>query len=257
MSDAFDRPATIASQLQRAVPGCPITRGLPTRMTRSGFKRLCERHRDQPDGYCKEVCRGERIPAELEFIDIPQGGEDMGSTKYTNGKCRVCGEIKSVKNSASGAQVCSNCDGLWRQVNNRPEKVLEALLEKMGAAWVQERVPADWVQPVPTTEPSPVDQGELEALRETLGDLQVSYEELVEMNGRQRRELESLGRQRDYLTEQLAHLQDLRDSRVPVATATDQPADPTRDSILLNLAIGMLDGSVTGVDVDSLKTLRQ
>ena len=255
MSAANDRLGSFAS---RAVPGCSITRGCQTRMTRRGFAQLCERYRDQQDGYCKEVCRGERPPAELEFIEIEKHMEEnMGTIKYAQGTCQLCGKSANLK-KCLGKEVCSGCDFIWRAINGKPEMVFTALIEKMGTAWAQERLPGDWVSPVLVAEQPPVDQDTLKALRDTLAELQASYAELAEMNAGQRQELTSLAQQRDDLTNRLVEIYEMNEKlETGASAATGNKAESNRDTVLLDLALGLLDGTVTGVDVTSLKTLRQ
>lgn len=176
--------------------------------------------------YCREQCRGKVLPPELELIDLKnqQGEKEMGSVKYVNGKCHVCGETKGVKN-AIGKQVCSNCDGVWRQINNRPESVLEALVEKMGDQWVLYRLPI--AEPVPA-EASATDElvaelrDELATAHKQIDYLEEQFDTQVNINNRAEAEISEL--------------------RAAMVAADQRPDNESRDSILLDLLMGAISG---------------
>lgn len=221
---------------------CPVTGKHQTRMTEQSFRRMCAMMQEREENsYCREKCRGKVLPQELELIDLKnqQGAEDMGSAKYINGKCHVCGETKSIK-SAMGKQVCSYCDGVWRQINKRPESVLEALKEKMGDQWVLYRLPQKAEQ-VPA---------EASATDELVAEL--------------RAELATAHKQIDYLEEQFdaqvdinkraeAELAELRAGTVVGELKTDLES---RDSILLDLLMRAISGDHPAGIVNAISRLR-
>lgn len=220
---------------------CPVTGKHPTRMTEQSFRRMCAMMQEREENiYCRGTCRGKVLPPELELIDLKnqQGAEDMGSVKYVNGKCHVCGETKGVKN-ALGKQVCSNCDGVWRQINKRPESVFEALREKMGDQWVLYRLPV--AEPVPA---------EASATDELVAEL--------------REELATAHKQIDYLEEQFdtqvdinkraeAELAELRSGTV---VADQRPDHESRDALLLDLALRVMGGDHPAGICNAISRLR-
>ena len=63
---------------------CPVTSGLETKMTKAGFKKICDRYRraakdkenqNSADPYAKwcRKCKGKIVPGDLEFIEIGGG----------------------------------------------------------------------------------------------------------------------------------------------------------------------------------------
>jgi len=62
----------------RSVPYCPISGNQPTRMTKASFLARCakEQARDRQYNYslaqyCGE-CRGQKVPAEISFIELEE-----------------------------------------------------------------------------------------------------------------------------------------------------------------------------------------
>jgi hypothetical protein len=124
---------------------CPVTNGLPTRMTKPGFDGLCKAQQsasgrwahgvlDRRQGkvpYCA-VCKGKRLPAELEIVKLAdlkknQGENDMPGKKWGNKKCDCCGKEKTIVSQCSGDLVCSACASLYGAINHRPEKVISSI----------------------------------------------------------------------------------------------------------------------------------
>lgn len=129
---------------------CPITCGLPTRMTAAGFARACKARREMGEDrggeplqasavaafkvrkkmdVCAE-CRGKRQPAELELIELTEG--DMVVSKK-NANCESCGKGKLNLSSCSGDVVCSSCAAVYGAINNRLP-ILAAAVRRLGKA---------------------------------------------------------------------------------------------------------------------------
>ncbi len=120
---------------------CPITGGVPTRMTEAGFARSCEAKRaassssDNEPGQATALvafkvrkklnacsaCRGEKRPAELEIITITE----VDMTVKSKNACEGCGKTKLNLTQCSGDLVCSSCAALYGAVNNRLAVVAE------------------------------------------------------------------------------------------------------------------------------------
>ncbi len=135
---AWRRTSAQQSLEASVIKQCPITGGLPTRMTRSTFERMCNGQRDglKKQGnfagkrsrktWC-EVCRGKQIPAEVEFIEV-----ELIKMEGSMGKeiCEQCGAKVEKLYSSSGKKTCSSCQKLRQYVKARPE-VAEAVLGKV------------------------------------------------------------------------------------------------------------------------------
>ena len=101
---------------------CPITAGLPTKLSAESWEKTCATMRKPRPAYhggyptvphkiCS-LCAGKHRPEELEIIDMAQD------------TCGACGEKKTLSNNR-GKKVCSSCAALYGAANNRPELVLQ------------------------------------------------------------------------------------------------------------------------------------
>lgn len=133
-------PETTA-QVIGAVKHCPLTCGLPTRMSRRSFDEACaaERRKQQQRGEewgayghkskarlkirCEE-CRGKVPPAEITIISMEEimGGQ----SRLKKGKCALCSESGTVK-SNHGLMVCTSCAAVQANINVRPQAVMRAM----------------------------------------------------------------------------------------------------------------------------------
>lgn len=162
---------------------CPITSGLPTKMTRAGFERSCAAHRERGRSERADAmavmavrramdacasCQG--IPPELEIVTLDDmrgviaDSGAMGSKKSAEiqpkkqpevddmqkGKkeCDGCGKNRSVK-MCSGELLCSSCAAVAGSVGNRLEAVARMVVrrgmaEKMIGLLVAQKGP-DWL----------------------------------------------------------------------------------------------------------------
>ena len=217
-----------------SVKVCPITMGNPTSMTEQSFRAMCAKlNRERKlkpghnysqyettiyDGHCKKC--GGKFPPELTIINI----EDY---KMTNdfGTCEIClrKEVKIGKNN--GKKCCSTCAAMRSYINQRPE---------MALAMMQELAP-QVLAATPAVDISAKD--------EAIHDLN---EEINDLKGLVLR-LEMENAQIPNLEEQVKMLR------------ADRPATTTsiKDTALLDIAIGMLSGEVSGLHVDKLIELRK
>ncbi len=139
---------------------CPVTGGVPTRMLRQSFERLCERYRDRVTmamqrqawskggeyanlRFCAD-CGGE-VPPELDFIDAGELDAIAGNSnsKETEGdmasqrkpgKCDICGKHANVK-SCYNYTTCSTCETVVRTAKLRPQEVLRLIAEYHGSTY--------------------------------------------------------------------------------------------------------------------------
>lgn len=131
-----------AKQLRDAggirIKQCPVTGGVPTRMTEASFKRACAGHRRQTGktSYNYQIkerevdlsacarCKGKKRPTELTIITDEEVRE-MGKPARNMGKCQNCGESAMVTKN-NGLLVCSSCSSIQAAVKNRLEAVANA-----------------------------------------------------------------------------------------------------------------------------------
>lgn len=117
---------------------CPVTGGVPTRMTEASFKRACAGHRRQTGktSYNYQIkerkvdlsacarCKGKKRPTELTIITDEEVRE-MGKPARNMGKCQNYGESAMVTKN-NGLLVCSSCSSIQAAVKNRLEAVANA-----------------------------------------------------------------------------------------------------------------------------------
>ena len=131
-----------AKQLRDAggirIKQCPVTGGVPTRMTEASFKRAYAGHRRQTgktsynyqikerkvDLSACALCKGKKRPTELTIISDEEVRE-MGKPVRNMGKSQNCGESSMVTKN-NGLLVCSSCSSIQAAVNNRLEAVANA-----------------------------------------------------------------------------------------------------------------------------------
>lgn len=148
---------------------CPVSGNQPLRCTMESFTKGCSKQISLFDhggpgfnGYCG-ICRGKKIPKNVEFIELEQlkGGEMLEKspekpektrenrqktdnsgknaklpktpiTKVSDLKaCECCGRSAAKLRPASGIRACPTCQVIVNAVKNRPEVVL-AQLERLG-----------------------------------------------------------------------------------------------------------------------------
>lgn len=129
---------------------CPVTCGLPTRMTEKGFNNACKHQRTNLvawNGYHKKeerltwcgVCRGKKRPAELEIIplaDLQQSttkGETMSPAKKRIGNCSTCAAKRTAVIDRMDRALCNNCVVAYTSVSQRLGTVIQAIVD-MGKA---------------------------------------------------------------------------------------------------------------------------
>lgn len=105
---------------------CPVTSGLPTRMSAAGWVAACSARRESAKKYATKswcgICQGRFRPQELEIIEI---GENMGTKKI--GKCESCGRTKTAVSHANNMSMCANCLTAYTAVRMRLEVVANAI----------------------------------------------------------------------------------------------------------------------------------
>ncbi|MGD9947535.1 MAG: TFIIB-type zinc ribbon-containing protein [Desulfobulbus sp.] len=132
---------------------CPVTKGLPVRMTEHGFASACAaalaQAREAVQGnsglslaavrLCRCLqCLGKDRPPELLVVDLeclktergsaqPEKELDMGLKKTQDGTCKNCGRNNMTLTRLHGDLVCSSCGNLLSAMANRPEAVENAL----------------------------------------------------------------------------------------------------------------------------------
>ena len=130
---------------------CPMTSGLPTKMTKATATRVCREYHldaikkgeDHPS-YCLR-CKGKSFPAELtiinqeemnnirkveaEKIQAQKENKKMSQSKNKNTVCASCGKISMDHRTCSGDTVCRECASLYGAINNRPASVVRAILK--------------------------------------------------------------------------------------------------------------------------------
>lgn len=229
----------IASAFVRNIAVCPVTRNHPTRVSEAVFRKICLRYQDADDGYCKDICKGQRMPQGLTFIAEGTIEQEMKMKKPVLGKCYLCGARKNVRD-VQGQGCCATCEFVWRAANIKPDLVADALVKAQGEEWINRQLP-----------PCPEAGGGIPANVER---------ELVEL----RVELENMRSDLALARADRDRLQDLLDDAVtemdaitftqPVIGKVGQVV--TRDSAVLDLALDVIAGQVSGIDVERLRALR-
>jgi ribosomal protein L37AE/L43A len=131
---------------------CPVTKGLPVRMTEHGFALACAaalgQAREAAQGNsglslaavrmsrCLQ-CRGQERPPELQVLDLEILKTERGSAqckrelemsgKKQDGTCENCGRKNMALTRLHGDLVCTSCGNLFGAMANRPEAVKKAL----------------------------------------------------------------------------------------------------------------------------------
>lgn len=238
-----------------SVKVCPITMGNPTSMTEQSFRAMCAKlNRERKlkpghnysqyettiyDGHCKKC--GGKFPPELTIINI----EDY---KMTNdfGTCEIClrKEVKIGKNN--GKKCCSTCAAMRSYINQRPE---------MALAMMQELAP-QVLAATPAVDISAKDEA-IHDLNEEIDLLLVSIQRLEQDAVRDKKDINDLKGLVLRLEMENAQIPNLEE-QVKMLRA-DRPATTTsiKDTALLDIAIGMLSGEVSGLHVDKLIELRK
>lgn len=163
---------------------CPISLGLPTKMSKAAFEAACAQHRDSLiTGRTAEIrriqesanpcpkCNG-KVPAEIEIISIKEQ-RAMASKTVT---CEVCGEVKSC-HSNHNQMMCFGCISCRSLVRKKPEAVVDMLLEVQGEDYLVKS------QKIPAVElaENPEQRAEIERLREQVAELEESQEEKLKL----------------------------------------------------------------------------
>lgn len=255
---------------------CPITCGQPTRMTEASFRRLCLRHQEDEKSFCFTVCKGGILPAELTFIEISQ---EMIMATSALGICTICGQKKNVK-TVRGDRCCSNCSPLYHAVHGKPELLLQLLLQVRGVDWLAEHLP----KPEPTATEMPIVEGLIHSV-EDIAAMREENDKLREELEKLRREIADAEKLVDEFRQNLAEAESLADMvveggarlvfpsaeihspRNPFERACDSGLQPdydgallevsqSRADILLDIALGVLEGRVVGIDSTTISLLR-
>ncbi|ADW16396.1 hypothetical protein Despr_0208 [Desulfobulbus propionicus DSM 2032] len=131
---------------------CPVTRGLPVRMTEHGFAQACAEALAQAHEAVKNSdglplaavrlsrclqCLGKERPPELQVVDLEILKTERGSAqckrelemggKKHDGTCENCGRENMTLTRLHGDLVCTSCGNLFGAMANRPEAVEKAL----------------------------------------------------------------------------------------------------------------------------------
>ena len=212
---------------------CPVTHGLATRLSRDGFASACDAKRTrgeeswQGDGMlffkiC-ELCDGNHQPKELEIIDMPK--------KIGTGNCGYCGKEGVELRNGYNTSLCASCYTIHSHANQRAPLVLDVLTRLHGREYLAQYLG----EPVP-----PQDNcAELEQA------LLLSQSELATEQARV-----------DSLREEL---KELRSQAGQVSTATIREVASEGCALapaLLDLALGVIKGEITGLRADQIEALR-
>lgn len=242
-------------------PACPITCGQPTRMAEKAFRRLCVLKQGNEKSYCHNVCHGENLPAELTFIDV---AKEIAMATTASGKCLVCGQTKNVKTVRDG-KCCANCAQTYHAVHGKHELLLRLLRQVHGEGWLAEHMPKPEPKMEAAIDPINYAADEIVSLREQNDKLREDLDRL-------RREMAEAEELADMVVAGGARLVfpsvEIASPRKPFEREKDPDQQPvysgallevsqSRADILLDLAIGVIEGRVVGVDANTINLLRQ
>jgi len=208
---------------------CPITNGLPTRMTKDCFDGMCEINQYDPDGYCALVCQGKKQIDALEIITIGVEGKEMATNQRKVGTCFHCRKQKATIQRA-GHEVCVMCENVRSSIRTSPAMVVAALKEL-----APEYLPATGQQ---------TDTAELEE------GLRLKLAEAERLCAATKEEVSRL-------LEIIAEFSARNDNQaVPLDNLQTGCEKDSKDTILLDIALGVITGHVCGIDADTLSKLR-
>lgn len=203
---------------------CPITAGLPTKLSAESWEKTCATMRKPRPAYhggyptvphkiCS-LCAGKHRPEELEIIDMAQD------------TCDACGEKKTLSNNR-GKKVCSSCAALYGAANNRPELVLQ-ILRELKPELLDERLPVQ------------------DNVSELEQQLYRSREYAHELEGK-------LMAAEDRIDALLANLRATKEGQLREVTGGKHSI---HESALLDLALDALKGKITGLKAEQIEALR-
>lgn len=273
-------PATCGMWENRSI--CPVTRNLPTRMSPAAFREMCKLLRNQERPVCIQ-CKGDRQPAGLELIDLKselKKENDMGSVKRWSDTCGLCGEKKIVSN-VKGEKCCSSCEFVFRAAHNHPERLVDALKAVHGNGYLEQLAPK---QAVEACDCGSVREDLINAQRRLHAAEQVIENTRIILGIEDKDEsiLEGAKRKMGMLRNAVDLFHEtckalevdvvMGDELVSVAekimaelkmlreTYSDLPAVSGeiggREAVLLDLALDVMAGKVSGIDADRIAALR-
>lgn len=265
---------------------CPVTFGNPTSMTWGAFERVCFHNQDNEEiTYCTEACLGYCLPDELTIIENP--GETY-MTQRKQGTCEICADKKTIQH-LHGMMICTGCGMAVSLIKKNPAMVVEMFkkfngddkaagffgVEKAGSPGALVCSP-DSCEHMEKAYEMLEERMELlkmlggdmsRSLKEQVGELVHKTRELIEGIKNIRVILESpidAGLQeicetakrrmeeRDGLHDQIDDLH----KQMKAADMAVMPARSSRDSVLLDLCLGIMAENIKGIDVATIYQLR-
>ncbi|MGI6655243.1 MAG: hypothetical protein ACOX5Z_00120 [Desulfobulbus sp.] len=275
---------------------CPITAGQTTRMLEGSFARICAVKRAQAAsplrGYgirftnlrCLK-CAGDRKhwPPELEIIE-------MANKFIGEKKCPYCGKVKQILRSFD-REMCAACGQVFSAATNRPDDVWRILAEA-NPDWFAERLTRRGEAEEAATAPSQEDLDRAEAWWaicralevdiDTVGPMDIARDvaqtaamleqEITEVriaSGLRRYICETIGVPANSEPECIvAAIDDLKSrattggdvgdkEHIPFPLQQVDAGSSTVDTYLLDLALAIMRGEVTGIEADWISMMRE
>jgi len=265
---------------------CPATGNQPLTCTRKGFSASCAKFREHANrkwtgkanlpisiqsDYCV-ICQG-RVPDNVTFIEIDEKYQTekiiMASSKKFLGKCDSCGGDK-VLSKHYGKSVCSSCLAFRTGCKSHPDWVVAALEEFGNLPVVAgSQVPpgnekqAEIIETVKKILKVQANEDVLETATRrmlVLAQLEESYlQEAKALSDAEiardeaREAMAELINENMTLKEQLRQAADELRKNPPIDAHANHNSI---DSALLDIALDIMAGNITGIDVDGLRRLR-
>lgn len=237
---------------------CPITCGLPTAMGEDSFQTMCSIHQQKAASqrrqvqnskaifFCHDHCRGTTPPVELT---IKKTEEKTMPSKKTIGRCQLCDKEANVT-TIHEHWACATCASVLGHVHVRPQLVADLLRKVHG----------DEYQPAPLMDEKEIRAQALLMSSKTVTDLQGRLDAMAidsaETIAQLRCQISASNEENAKLREEVANMHgSLLLSREFPPIAAETVHDP-RATALLDIALGLLDGSVTGITPETIKELR-
>ncbi len=247
-------------KLEKTVKYCPVTGNQPLKCTRRGFIESCKKfqansaakkfQRNAAGGtkpfnnYCL-TCAG-TIPDNVTFIDITQEErgnkgsnpgknkkeKPVGSAKRVQGTCHSCGGDKKVS-VHFGKMVCSSCMPIRIGAKNYPELTVAALRE-FGNIPEMEKL-------------SQPDDGLSEQLQSANVLISEKDREIATLN----KTIEEHKEELRVLTAPSSFLEYASE-----AVTMDDSSKTILNNIIWKLAEGLMQGDISGVEVEDIRALR-
>ncbi|MGV0961785.1 MAG: hypothetical protein ACOYB1_18325 [Limnohabitans sp.] len=240
-------------------PFCPVTCNLPTRMPQQLFEKLCRVNQNSEDqNYCNQVCRGKKLPTDLQFVEpVTFSNEDNAMPTCKPGKCSLCGKEKNVV-TIFNKKSCSTCSPVYSAARNTPELLIKALLEEQRQEWVDKHFFTEFQQSAAISDEIAELREELVAIKDRNIQFHTKLADVLGLSDAYDIDVihDAVSYLRGQINEDQQTITALKTTLDHERSKNEEQAVPNRDTLILEIAFALLDGSVLGIDTNTLRALR-